>query len=57
MFYVITNISKQKTEGPNLMDLFPDFIATAQNRGKIVSLAHWPPLPQEILLVLISCTA
>jgi hypothetical protein len=27
---------------------------TAQDGGKFVSLTHWPPLPQEILLVLIS---
>ena len=45
MFYVITNIFKQKTKGPNLMDLFPDFMATAQNSGTFVSLTHWPPLP------------
>ena len=55
LFYVITNISKQKTKVPNLMDLFPDFMATAQNSGKFVSLTHWAPLPQEILLVHISC--
>ena len=34
---------------------FPDFVTTAQD-GKVVSLAHWPLLPQEILLVLISVT-
>ena len=33
---------------------FPDFVITAQNGGNVVSLTHWPPLPQEILLVLIS---
>ena len=32
---------------------FPDFMTTAQDGGK-VSLKHRPPLPQEILLVLIS---
>jgi hypothetical protein len=31
---------------------FPDFVTTAQD--KVVSLTHWPPLPHEILLVLIS---
>ena len=31
---------------------FPDFV-TAQDGGKVVSLTHRPPLPQEILLVLI----
>jgi len=24
---------------------FPDFMTTAQNGGKAVSLMHWPPLP------------
>jgi hypothetical protein len=24
---------------------FPDFIITAQDVGKLVSLTHWPPLP------------
>ena len=24
---------------------FPDFMTTAQNGGKVVSLTHWPPLP------------
>ena len=33
---------------------FPDFVTTAQDVGKVVSLTHRPPLPQEILLVLIS---
>jgi len=34
---------------------FPDFMPTAQDGGKVVSLMHWPPLPpQEMLLVLIS---
>ena len=34
---------------------FPDFMTTAQDDGKVVSLAHRPPLPtQEIHLVLIS---
>ena len=32
---------------------FPDFVTTAQDGGK-VSPTHRPPLPQEILLVLIS---
>jgi len=34
---------------------FPDFV-TAQDGGKAVSLTHRPPLPQEMLLVLISVT-
>jgi hypothetical protein len=33
---------------------FPEFLTTAQDGGKVVSLTHRPPLPQEILLVLIS---
>jgi len=33
---------------------FPDFMTTAQDGGKVVSLKHRPPLPQEILLALIS---
>jgi hypothetical protein len=36
---------------------FPDFVTTAQNSAKVVSLTHRPPLPhhqQEKLLVLIS---
>jgi hypothetical protein len=32
---------------------FPDFMTTAQDGGKVVSLKHRPPLPQEIDLVLI----
>jgi hypothetical protein len=32
---------------------FPDFLTTAQDGGKIVSLTHRPNLPQEILMVLI----
>ena len=33
---------------------FPDFMTTVQDGGKVVSLKHRPPLPHEILLVLIS---
>jgi hypothetical protein len=33
---------------------FPNFMKTAQDGGKVVSLTHRPPLPQEIRLVLIS---
>ena len=33
---------------------FPDYVTVAQDGGKVVSLTHRPPLPQEILLVLIS---
>jgi len=34
--------------------MFPDFMTTAQDGGKVISLTHRPPLPQEMLLVLIS---
>jgi hypothetical protein len=33
---------------------FPDYMTTAQDDGKVVSPTHRPPLPQEMLLVLIS---
>ena len=33
---------------------FPDFMKTTQEGGKVVSLTHRPPLPQEIFLVHIS---
>ena len=33
---------------------FPDFVTTAQDSGKVVSLMHRPLLPLEIFLVLIS---
>ena len=33
---------------------FPDFMTTAQDGGKVVSLMHRPPLPQEVHLELIS---
>ena len=33
---------------------FPDYMTTARDGGKVVSLMHRPPLPQEMLLVLIS---
>ena len=33
---------------------FPDFMTTAQDGSKVVGLTHRPPLPQEMLLVLIS---
>ena len=32
----------------------PDYMTTVQNGGKIVSLTHRPPFPQEMLLILIS---
>jgi len=33
---------------------FPDFMTTAQDGGKVVNLTHRPPLPPEMLLVIIS---
>jgi len=33
---------------------FPDFMTTAQDGGKVVSLTHGRLYPQEMLLVLIS---
>ena len=33
---------------------FSDFMTTAQDGGKVVSLTHQPPLPQDIDPVLIS---
>jgi hypothetical protein len=33
---------------------FPDFVTTAQDDGKVVSLAHRPPLPPGNNLVLIA---
>ena len=40
-------------EGSRKLSL-PDYVTTAQDGGKIVSLTHRPPLPsQEIRLVLI----
>jgi hypothetical protein len=34
---------------------FPDYMTPAQDGGKAVSLTHWPPLPQEMLLVFLLC--
>ena len=49
-------IPLQAWTGPegSRMSRFPDFVTMAQDSGKVVSLMHRPPLPQEILLVLIS---
>ena len=46
----------QNWSGPEISTKlrFPDFVTTAQDGGKVVSLTHWLPLPQEILLVFIS---
>ena len=34
--------------------MVPDFVTTAQDGGKVVSLMHRPHLPQKIHMVLIS---
>jgi len=39
-------------EGPRKLR-FPDFMTTAQDGGKVVSLPHRPPLPPGMFLVLI----
>ena len=36
---------------------FPDFMTTAHDGGKVVSLTHQPPLPPRNTLVLISVGA
>jgi hypothetical protein len=41
------------TEGSRKLRI-PDNMTTAQDGGKFVRLTHRPPLPQEMLLVLIS---
>jgi len=33
---------------------FTDFVTTVHDGGKVVSLTHRPPLPQEMILLLIS---
>ena len=40
-------------EGPSKLR-FPDFVTTAQDGGKVANLTHRPPLPQDMLMVLIS---
>jgi hypothetical protein len=61
MYIYISDISKavplQAWSGPegSRKLRFPDFMTTAQDGGKVVSLTHRPLLPiQEIHLVLIS---
>jgi hypothetical protein len=53
---MIITASLQAWSGPDVSKKlrFPDFMTTAQDVGKVVSLTHRPPLPQEMLLVLIS---
>jgi len=61
-FLVITGKVRQKAvplqawRGPegSRKIRFPNFMTTAQDGGKVVSLTHRPPLPQEMLLALIS---
>jgi len=64
--FLISNVNKDKgkavplqaTSGPegSRKLWFPDFTTTPQDCGKVVSLTHRPPLPQEMFLVLISVT-
>jgi hypothetical protein len=62
MTHPLTDISKGKAvplqawSGPegSRKVRFPDFMTTAQDGGKVVSLTQRPPLPQEIHLVLMS---
>ena len=53
---VIKAVPLQAWSGPEVSRKlrFPDFVTTAQDGGKVVSLTHRPPLPQEMLLVVIS---
>jgi len=48
-------VSLQNCSGPegSRKLRFSDITITAQNSGKVVSLTHRPPLPQEMLPVLI----
>jgi hypothetical protein len=54
--FLLKAVSLQAWSGPegSRKLKFPDFMTTAQDGGKFVSLTHRPPLPQEIHLVLIS---
>jgi len=45
--------ARSDAEGSRKLRL-PDFMTTAQDGGKVVSITYWPPLPPETLLVLIS---
>ena len=48
--------ARSVSEGSGKMR-FPDYVTTAQDCGKVVSLTNRPLLPQEMLLVLISVRA
>ena len=54
--WMIKAVPLQAWTGPEVSRKlrFPDFVTTAQDNGKVVSLTHRPPFPHEILLVLIS---
>ena len=53
--YILVKVKQARKCPEGSMKLsFPDFMTTAQDGGKVVSLTHRPPLPQEMLLVLIS---
>jgi hypothetical protein len=49
-------VPSQAWSGPEVSKKlrFPDFMTTTLDDGKVVSPTHRPPLPQEMLLVLIS---
>jgi len=55
LYFITLNIHKGKGKSVPLQawsgpersrkSRFPDFMTTAQDGGKVVSLSHWPPLP------------
>jgi len=47
-------LQAQSSPGGSRKLRFPNFMTLAQDGGKVVSLMHWLPLPQEMLLVLSS---
>jgi hypothetical protein len=52
-YVIYISFKKGKAEGSRKLT-FPDFMTTAQDGGKVVSLTHRPHLTQEIHLVIIS---
>jgi len=47
--YKVKAVPLQAGSGPegSRKLMFPDFMTTAQDGGRVVSLKHWPPLPPE----------
>ena len=43
--YIYISVPLQTCSGPEGSRKFADFVTTAQDGGKIVSLTHRPPLP------------